>query len=207
LDGIFGLVGLFFGKFWPNGRILGQKNGQSGRIFRKKYGHTAQLLQLQADSRRRQPHWHCLSVRQRVRRHPRLYLYLPRELKLLQDEYDHVGGGGRDAAAIARQWEEQGEYERAIETYLRMDDDGGVALARAAELAAKFLEPEHAAEVAATAGPQLAAARRHSAAAQLYLGVDMVREAVDALADGGEWDKARKVARELEPRVKDSLTS
>ncbi len=43
-------------------------------------------------------------------------------------------------------------------------------------------------------------AGRHSAAAQLYMGVEMIREAVDAFADAKEWGKARKVARELEPR-------
>ena len=42
---------------------------------------------------------------------------------------------------------------------------------------------------------------RYNAAAQLYLGVEMVREAVEAFISGEEWAKAKKVARELEPRL------
>lgn len=34
----------------------------------------------------------------------------------------------------------------------------------------------------------------------MYLQVDMVKEAIDALMDGKEWNKAKKVAKELEPR-------
>lgn len=37
-------------------------------------------------------------------------------------------------------------------------------------------------------------------AAQLYLGVDMIKEAIDALIAIEEWQKALKIARELEPR-------
>lgn len=38
-----------------------------------------------------------------------------------------------------------------------------------------------------------------SAAAQLYLSVDSVRDAVDILAAAGDWARARKIAQELEP--------
>ncbi len=34
----------------------------------------------------------------------------------------------------------------------------------------------------------------------MYLSVDMIKEAIDILMDGGEWNKAKKVAKELEPR-------
>ena len=37
-------------------------------------------------------------------------------------------------------------------------------------------------------------------AAELYLQVDMIKEAIDAFIEGGEWNKAKKVAKELEPR-------
>ena len=37
-------------------------------------------------------------------------------------------------------------------------------------------------------------------AAEMYLKVDKIKEAVDAFIDGGEWSKAKKVAKELEPR-------
>lgn len=34
----------------------------------------------------------------------------------------------------------------------------------------------------------------------MYLQVDMIKEAIDALIEGKEWNKAKKVAKELEPR-------
>lgn len=37
-------------------------------------------------------------------------------------------------------------------------------------------------------------------AAEIYLQADMVKEAIDAFIAGEEWGKAKKVARELEPR-------
>lgn len=37
-------------------------------------------------------------------------------------------------------------------------------------------------------------------AAEMYLQVDMIKEAIDTLMDGKEWNKAKKVAKELEPR-------
>ena len=39
-----------------------------------------------------------------------------------------------------------------------------------------------------------------SQAAEIYLQADMVKEAIDAFIAGEEWGKAKKVARELEPR-------
>jgi len=37
-------------------------------------------------------------------------------------------------------------------------------------------------------------------AAELYLKVDMFKEGIDAFIAGEEWNKAKKVAREYEPR-------
>ena len=36
----------------------------------------------------------------------------------------------------------------------------------------------------------------------MYLQVDLVKEAIDAFIDGEEWNKAKKVAKELEPRYR-----
>ena len=32
------------------------------------------------------------------------------------------------------------------------------------------------------------------------MGLDLVKDAIDTLMDGGEWARAQKVAKELEPR-------
>jgi intraflagellar transport protein 172 len=104
----------------------------------------------------------------------------------------------------ARRWEESGEYEKAVDCYLRVDQSHGsapVALGKASELAIKFLDTDKALEVAEVVGPRLVAAGKYAQAAQLYLGVEMIKEAIDAFLEAQEWTKARKVARELEPRL------
>jgi intraflagellar transport protein 172 len=34
----------------------------------------------------------------------------------------------------------------------------------------------------------------------LYLNVELVKEAIDVFMEGEEWNKAKRVAKELEPR-------
>lgn len=38
-------------------------------------------------------------------------------------------------------------------------------------------------------------------AADLYLSVDLIKEAIDIFIDSEEWNKAKRVAKELEPRL------
>jgi intraflagellar transport protein 172 len=139
--------------------------------------------------------------------------YLPHKLKALQDEYDResLAESSRDVDALmaqAQQWEETGEYERAVDCYLKVDRTNtnntttmATAWTKAAELAIKFLDSDKAIDVAQTAGPMLVEVGRHNAAAQLYMGVEMIKEAVDAFIAAQEWGKAKKVAKELEPRL------
>ena len=140
--------------------------------------------------------------------------YLPHKLKALQDEFDEqsLAESSRDVNVLldqAQQWVEAGEYERAVDCYLKVDrsnTNGNTATmaqswTKAAELAIKFLDSDKAIDVAQTAGPLLVEVGRHSAAAQLYMGVEMIKEAIDAFISAKEWGKAKKVAKELEPRL------
>ncbi|CAL4073000.1 unnamed protein product, partial [Meganyctiphanes norvegica] len=138
--------------------------------------------------------------------------YLPHKLSALQDEYDRnvLSRGSQDATTLmgqARQWEEAGEYSRAVDCYCKitrnMTSDISVlekAWSKAGELAVKFLPAEKADNVARQLGPQLLEIKKYTAAAQLFLAGDLVKEAIDAFILGQEWNKAKKVARELEPR-------
>ena len=42
-----------------------------------------------------------------------------------------------------------------------------------------------------------------SQAAEIYLRTDMIKDAIDAFIAGEEWNKAKKVAKELEPRYEE----
>lgn len=43
-------------------------------------------------------------------------------------------------------------------------------------------------------------------AAELYLNMNLIKEAIDVFIEGEEWNKAKRVAKELEPRFKDTFT-
>ncbi|XP_046877770.1 LOW QUALITY PROTEIN: intraflagellar transport protein 172 homolog [Hypomesus transpacificus] len=139
--------------------------------------------------------------------------YLPNKLSLLQEEYEREAAkkgsqGVEGLVEQAREWEQAGEFSRAVECYLKVKDASSVALMekcwmKAAELSIKFLTQERAAAVVHTVGPRLAQLRKYSAAAELYLNLDLIKEAIDAFIQGEEWNKAKRVAKELDPRYED----
>lgn len=139
--------------------------------------------------------------------------YVPGQLEALQAEYEQEAAkkGGRGVEGLveqARQWEQAGEYGRAVDCYLKVRDPGSGNLVekcwmKAAELSIKFLPPQRSLEVIRAVGPQLIGIGKHSAAAELYLNLDLVKEAIDAFIEGEEWNKAKRVAKELDPRYED----
>ncbi|XP_033644927.1 intraflagellar transport protein 172 homolog [Asterias rubens] len=138
--------------------------------------------------------------------------YVPHKLQQLQDEYDrevlNKGSSGADAlVGQAKEWEASGEYSRAVDCYLKVTtqqtNDDKVLVAcwtKAADLSQKFLDTSKALSVVRIVGPRLADNQKYKEAAEMYLTVDMIKEAIDILMEGGEWSKAKKVAKELEPR-------
>ncbi|KAM9354646.1 intraflagellar transport protein 172 homolog isoform 1-T1 [Pholidichthys leucotaenia] len=136
--------------------------------------------------------------------------YLPNRLSLLQEEYERETSkkGMRGVEGLlqqAKEWEQSGEYSRAVECYLKMQDDSNTSLMekcwmKAAELSIKFLSGDRALEVVQMVGPRLAKLKKYNAAAELYLNVDLIKEAIDVFMEGEEWNKAKRVAKELEPR-------
>ncbi|XP_005107698.1 intraflagellar transport protein 172 homolog isoform X2 [Aplysia californica] len=138
--------------------------------------------------------------------------YLPHKLQQLQDEYDreatsNAGGGAEAIVRQAREWEASGEHQRAVECYLKVTPDMvpdvkivEKCLMKAGDIAIKFLDNQKAQTVVEMVGPKLADIRCHSTAAELYLSMDMVKEGIDMLISAGDWNKAKKVAKEMDPR-------
>ncbi|XP_069461553.1 intraflagellar transport protein 172 homolog isoform X2 [Ambystoma mexicanum] len=139
--------------------------------------------------------------------------YIPGKLEQLQDEYEREvakkGARGMEGMVEqAREWEQAGEYTRAVDCYLKVKDMDNVNLMekcwmKAAELAIKFLSPTRSLEVIHIVGPALIGIKKHSAAAELFLNLDLIKEAIDAFIEGEEWNKAKRVAKELDPRFED----
>ncbi|KAF7235879.1 hypothetical protein EYD10_17309 [Varanus komodoensis] len=139
--------------------------------------------------------------------------YLPGELEALQQEYERevAKKGPRGVEGLleqAQEWEQAGEYARAVGCYLKVRDLSDTALSekcwtKAAELAIKFLGQPRSIEVMRTVGPQLVSIGKFNAAAELYLNLDLIKEAIDAFMEGEEWNKAKRVAKELDPRYEE----
>ncbi|WAR22903.1 IF172-like protein [Mya arenaria] len=138
--------------------------------------------------------------------------YVPHKLQQLQDEYDREmtaesTRGSESMISQAREWESSGEYARAVECYLKvtteLTNDKDLLVKcwlKGADLAIKFLGQDKATRVVEIVCPKLVEFRKFNNAAELYLNVDMVKDAIDMFIAGEEWNKARKVAKELEPR-------
>ncbi|XP_030838935.1 intraflagellar transport protein 172 homolog isoform X2 [Strongylocentrotus purpuratus] len=138
--------------------------------------------------------------------------YIPHKLQQLQDEYDRevLNKGTRGSNNLVQQgkeWEASAEYARAVDCYLKLTpqlttDTDLLAQCwnKAAELAMKFMDSSKALDVTKVVCPRLAEINKHNMAAELYLSLDLIKEAIDTLMDGGEWARAQKVAKELEPR-------
>ncbi|KAE8286539.1 Intraflagellar transport protein 172-like protein [Larimichthys crocea] len=106
--------------------------------------------------------------------------YLPNKLSLLQEEYEKETSkkGVRGVEGLldqAREWEQSGEYSRAVECYLKVKDGSNTTLMEKCWMKA----------------------------AEVYLNVDLIKEAIDVFIEGEEWNKAKKVAKELEPRYEE----
>uniref|UniRef100_A0A8C3Y295 Intraflagellar transport protein 172 homolog n=1 Tax=Catharus ustulatus TaxID=91951 RepID=A0A8C3Y295_CATUS len=136
--------------------------------------------------------------------------YMPSRLGELQEECGREAGkkgssGAEGLLEQAREWEQAGEYARAVDCYLKVRDPSNSILVekcllKAAELAVKFLDQSQSVEVTRTVAPQLVAMKKYSMAAELYLNLDLIREAIDAFIEGEEWSKAKHMAKEFDPR-------
>jgi intraflagellar transport protein 172 len=108
----------------------------------------------------------------------------------------------------AARFEAQGEYQRAIDLYLRLTPQQDIpketltkAYLKASDIARKFLPENKAQHVIRTIGPRLVQIGNPTQAAEQYLQVDLHREAVEAFIAGKQWEKAKKLALEVDTQL------
>ncbi|VDN09766.1 unnamed protein product [Dibothriocephalus latus] len=114
----------------------------------------------------------------------------------------------------ARQLEAHGEHLKAVEQYLKLTpellgesesahplDTCEHVWVHAVNLATKFLAPDNAVKVTELVASRLTRLQRYSTAGDLLVSIDKVQDAVDVFIAGEEWTKARKIAKDLEPRL------
>jgi intraflagellar transport protein 172 len=115
-----------------------------------------------------------------------------------------TGHGGRAILQQARTFEGEGNHRKAVDAYLKLQpgdlgsgEDLQEAYEHAAELAVKFL-PAQASQVTQTLCQRLVAMGKHGVAADLLIGVDMLREAVAVCLGGNLFPRAKALAQEME---------
>ena len=129
--------------------------------------------------------------------------YLPNKLAEINQEYDQYLSGQADAGkdnliSTALSFEQQKEYARAIDIYLKLTTQHTENLdyledkwKRAAELAVKFT-PDKSKEVITAVCNRFIEVKKFSQAGDLFAGIDLYKNAIDAYIAGGLWEKAKK---------------
>ncbi|CAG9856074.1 unnamed protein product [Phyllotreta striolata] len=137
--------------------------------------------------------------------------YLPHLYPSVQAEYSSSHHNQMTDASIetllsrANEWALAGQHKQAVDCLLQVNNNITEpsivkrALLRAADMANKFLFGEEAVEVVKALGPRLVEIGEYRVAAQLYVSVEMMKEAIDAFVVAEDWGKARKIAKELDP--------
>lgn len=130
--------------------------------------------------------------------------YLPNKLAELNQEYDRYLSGQSDAGkdnlvSTALSFEQQRDYSRAIDIYLKLTTTHSENLdfledkwKRAAELAVKFT-PEKSKEVITAVCNRFLEVKKFQQAGDLFTGIDSYKSAIDAYIAGGLWEKAKKI--------------
>uniref|UniRef100_A0A8C4WQ59 Intraflagellar transport protein 172 homolog n=1 Tax=Eptatretus burgeri TaxID=7764 RepID=A0A8C4WQ59_EPTBU len=136
--------------------------------------------------------------------------YIPNMFEQLQVEFKQSAqkGGSRIAEGMLEQgheYEKSGQYDHAVDCYLQLQLPNNPALTekswvKAVELALKFLSRERGVEVTCLVAQRLVETKKPAAAAELYMNVSLVKEAIDTLVAAGDWNNAKRIAKEIDPR-------
>ncbi|XP_066261495.1 intraflagellar transport protein 172 homolog [Euwallacea similis] len=145
--------------------------------------------------------------------------YLPYLHPTLQTEYSASHHGKNTDVSVetllsrANEWALAGQHKQAIDCLLQVNTsitEPSIvkrALLRAADMVNKFLFGQDALTVIKSLSPRLIEMGEYSAAAQLYISMELMKEAIDTFIAAEDWIKARKVAKELEPAYESYVES
>ncbi|EFN81491.1 Intraflagellar transport protein 172-like protein [Harpegnathos saltator] len=133
--------------------------------------------------------------------------YLPSQEAALRRELGQKSAGldGANALEEARKWLELGEVRPALDTLILNPQAPRSYLIRAADILLHQADPETATEVGRDLGARLFSVGEHALAAQVFLQADRLKDAVSSLVAVGEWERARRIVRELAPDLEPYL--
>ncbi|XP_012058709.1 PREDICTED: intraflagellar transport protein 172 homolog [Atta cephalotes] len=133
--------------------------------------------------------------------------YLPSQEAALRRELGQRSAGldGANALEEARKWLNLGEVRPALDTLILNPQAPRSYLIRAADILLHQADPETVAEIGGDLGERLFSVGEHALAAQVFLQADRLKDAVSSLVTVGEWDRARRIVRELAPDLEPYL--
>ncbi|VDM37534.1 unnamed protein product [Toxocara canis] len=132
--------------------------------------------------------------------------YLPTVLPQLQEEFEEAqlksgAKGALSFMAQGRDWETQGEYLRAVQCYMKVQEPETTdismivtALTRAGDLATKFLSEDENGEIIDAVCERLIEYKRFNEAAEVFIAANRPESAIKAFVLAGQWAKAKKNA-------------
>ncbi|CAK9818451.1 Intraflagellar transport protein 172 homolog [Anthophora quadrimaculata] len=133
--------------------------------------------------------------------------YLPSEEATLRRELGQKSASlaGTNAFEEAKKWLDVGEVRAALDILILDPQAPRSSLIKAADILLHQADPETAVQVGGHLGTRLFAIGEHAVAAQVFLQADRLKDAIDALAAVGEWEKAKRIVNELAPDIEPYL--
>eukprot|EP00741_Cyanophora_paradoxa_P013163 tig00000178_g12716.t1 len=122
-----------------------------------------------------------------------------------------AGGAGGDDGGAGRMWEDAGDFNKAIDAYLRLSPDSVSSKdlleekwTRAVQLAMQYV-PDRTNETVSAVSRKLVEIGRHAQAAEVLEGVDKFKEAIDVYIAANMFDRARMLAQSSLPSYVDAV--
>ncbi|CAJ0583461.1 unnamed protein product, partial [Mesorhabditis spiculigera] len=139
--------------------------------------------------------------------------YLPNQLSSLQEEFDkeELRSGARGVESFlaqGREWEQNGEYYRAVQAFLKISPEMTTdtelvrqSALKAADIGMRFLIGGNGQEIFSEILQRLSEVGEHEKTAELLLALGNTADAIHALCEAQQWGKARQVANEFMPEA------
>ena len=136
--------------------------------------------------------------------------HCPRLLSDVIDAYGTLSSGAQtvdDLIDAARVYEETGNFSKAVDTYLNVNDQVIDDADQLEEIWNQAIElssmkcPERLSEVISIVAKRLQMMGRHASAGDLYEQIDSIHDAIHSYIQAEEWQRARLLAKQAAPEL------
>ena len=142
--------------------------------------------------------------------------YKPNSYHELLKEFNNQKVDESDIDALinqANQWINVEQYQEAVSCLMKIAPDTTdesimrKILLKIVEIITKFFTKNATVDVIKVIGPQLVKFKENTIAAQLYISIEMFKEAIDVLIGCNDWKRAKKVVQKYDSSLDTYLNS